>query len=122
MKTSKFKMLLSNTHNLNTFQFRQLQEEVDSIVSTKEVSALLETPIEELHCPHCNSKEFNRWGKRNDLQRYKCKSCKRTFNSLTSTPNGDTAIIKQQATCQHFTLKIRRVKLYIKCNPEEYNI
>jgi transposase-like protein len=36
-------------------------------------------------CPHCNSKSFHKWGIRSGLQRYRCKSCQKTFNILTNT-------------------------------------
>ncbi len=38
------------------------------------------------HCPHCSFPEIVKHGIRNGLQRYRCKSCSRTFNSLTNTP------------------------------------
>ena len=37
-------------------------------------------------CPHCKSSEKVRWGKRQGIQRYKCKACKKTYNSLSGTP------------------------------------
>ena len=46
----------------------------------------METQETELYCSHCKSKKFIKWGKQNDLQRYKCKTCKKTFNSLSGTP------------------------------------
>jgi len=41
-----------------------------------------ETPC----CPHCHATKISKHGIRNNLQRYKCKSCHRTFNALTNTP------------------------------------
>ena len=38
------------------------------------------------HCPHCQSRKLGKWGFANGLRRYKCKSCKVTFNALTGTP------------------------------------
>ena len=78
--------MLSNVSKLGTLQFRLLKEEVEKKVKKKKVSNILETPLDELVCPHCNSIKFIKWGKRNDLQRYKCKLCQKTFNSLTKTP------------------------------------
>jgi len=46
----------------------------------------LELAEKELSCPHCQSLIYVRWGKQNDLQRYKCRSCSRTFNVLSKTP------------------------------------
>ena len=37
-------------------------------------------------CPHCDNREVVGWGHASDLPRYRCKSCKRTFNALTKTP------------------------------------
>ncbi len=37
-------------------------------------------------CPHCNSEAVFKWGIRNNMQRYKCKKCKKSFNTLTATP------------------------------------
>jgi ribosomal protein L37AE/L43A len=40
----------------------------------------------QLSCPHCQSKKLQKWGKAHELQRYRCRGCKRTFNALTGTP------------------------------------
>jgi len=37
-------------------------------------------------CPHCQSAAIAKWGSANRLKRYRCKSCKATFNALTGTP------------------------------------
>ena len=86
MINSKFKLYLKEIESFNTLQFRKLREEVDKRVKKKKIANILETPENNLHCPHCNSSNHIKWGKRNDLQRYKCKNCKKTFNSLTKTP------------------------------------
>ena len=36
-------------------------------------------------CPHCHGKHIVKWGKRSGIQRYRCRECGRTFNSLTGT-------------------------------------
>ena len=36
------------------------------------------------------SESFGTWGHANDLRRYKCKACRRTFNALTGTPLENT--------------------------------
>ncbi len=86
MKQQVFNIYRSQLYNLNTLQYRELKEEIEEIDSVKFVSRILETPYNEVKCAHCRSKRFIRWGKRNDLQRYKCKLCNKTFNSLTGTP------------------------------------
>ena len=40
----------------------------------------------ELVCPHCNSKYIVKNGKNKDKQRYKCKSCRKSFITETNTP------------------------------------
>jgi len=37
-------------------------------------------------CPHCGSAQVVRNGIADDLQRFKCRGCDRTFNALTGTP------------------------------------
>lgn len=37
-------------------------------------------------CPHCQSDQVIGHGKYRDRNRYKCKSCNRSFNDLTNTP------------------------------------
>ena len=42
--------------------------------------------IEHSGCPHCASRDLQRWGRVSDLPRYRCRACRRTFNGLTGTP------------------------------------
>lgn len=86
MKNKKFKLLRDNIQSLPTGQFRELKEAIEAVESIKFVSKILETPKEDTICPHCDSKNLLRWGKVSDMQRYRCKRCKKTFNSLTKTP------------------------------------
>jgi len=37
-------------------------------------------------CPHCLSDDVTHWGAAHGLPRYRCGSCRRTFNILTKTP------------------------------------
>ena len=37
-------------------------------------------------CPHCAGREIVGWGRSHGLLRFRCKSCGRTFNTLTRTP------------------------------------
>ena len=39
-----------------------------------------------LHCPVCHSMHFHRHGHANQLQRYRCVPCGKTFNALSGTP------------------------------------
>lgn len=86
METTQFKSLLKSLDSLNTQQDRILRQQLSDKAMQKQVSHTLETPFNELVCPHCQGKDLYRWGKRSDMQRYRCKSCKKTFNCLTGTP------------------------------------
>ena len=37
-------------------------------------------------CPHCQGERAHRHGHANNLQRFRCRKCRRTFNDLTGTP------------------------------------
>ena len=37
-------------------------------------------------CPHCAGGAIIAWGRSHGLSRFRCKSCGRTFNALTTTP------------------------------------
>jgi len=61
-----------------------------------------------LSCPHCGSEHMVRNGTAHDLQRYKCRDCRKTFNALTGTPLarlrmkgkwlGQTAVLRDGVT------------------------
>src|SRR3954464_8983740 len=36
-------------------------------------------------CPHCAATALRRWGHASGLRRYRCTTCRRTFNALTGT-------------------------------------
>jgi transposase-like protein len=42
--------------------------------------------VEAQGCPHCAGREIVGWGRSHGLLRFRCKSCGRTFNTLTKTP------------------------------------
>ena len=86
MKEQKFNQILSSLKKLNRSQDRILKDEINKIDQKKIVAKSLETPFEYLECFHCKSKKFIRWGYQSDLQRYKCKKCNKTFNSLSGSP------------------------------------
>ncbi|MCT4614909.1 MAG: hypothetical protein N4A49_08570 [Marinifilaceae bacterium] len=86
MKNNIFKKLIEEIDEFNNHEFRLLKEKVEQRIYSKRVSYILETPLSELNCPFCTHSNFIKWGKRSDLQRYKCKNCRKTFNSLTKTP------------------------------------
>lgn len=42
--------------------------------------------IESFGCPHCSSPDIRRWGHAGGKPRYRCATCRKTFNPLTGTP------------------------------------
>jgi transposase-like protein/IS1 family transposase len=57
--------------------------------NSKKVNALNYKLIrfkEGLICPHCRGTHIVLWGKRKNIQRYRCKDCRKLFNDLTGTP------------------------------------
>ena len=50
------------------------------------VSLIEEVRRPQLACPRCGERAWCRHGHANGLQRFRCRACGRTFNSLTGTP------------------------------------
>ncbi len=86
MEHSEIIKLLGHVEKLNTKYYNLLKEAIEKRDSVKFVSRLLNNDSKETNCPYCKSALLNKWGIRNDIQRYKCKMCERTFNTLTGTP------------------------------------
>ncbi len=64
----------------------QVQAALDSVRGVRKVCDLIEARAEDPHCPHCGATRIHKHGIRSRLQRYKCVSCRKTFNMLTGTP------------------------------------
>ena len=87
MKQEKFNKIVEQVQELNHDQRVKLRNEIEHCSELKRVCDLLESRIEKNpYCPHCQSHHFIKHGFRNNLTRYRCKSCSRTFNALTGTP------------------------------------
>lgn len=86
MKAIRFKQILLDVDSCNSDQFRRLKEILHAYELRNKAAANLETPFSQVKCPHCHSKDKQRWGKRNGMQRYRCKQCRKTYNSLSGTP------------------------------------
>lgn len=53
------------------------------MITSTNISSLNINPCD---CPHCSSENYIRFGKYKDIQRYKCKNCKKTFSDRTNSP------------------------------------
>lgn len=69
-------------------QLKRTRQRIEELISANQVGkAIAEREDVVSACPHCDSAEFTKYGTtERGQQRYKCKSCERTFNSLTGTP------------------------------------
>jgi transposase-like protein len=86
MKTKYIIEFISNIKSIDQPHYKMIKEEVSKRESRKLVANTIETKETKINCPHCNSKDLKKWGIRNDLQRYRCKKCSKTFNCITGTP------------------------------------
>ena len=87
MNTAEVKRLLISVTRLTPGQKAELLVALnagghDEVVRSILESRLVETPA----CPHCDGAWIVHNGSASGLQRYKCRTCRRTFNTLTSTP------------------------------------
>lgn len=71
-----------------TFEQRKiLRDQLDATDDIRAPSDLVErTMPKRPACPHCGAAATVRWGVSHGLARWRCKSCKKTFNALTGTP------------------------------------
>lgn len=84
MRTRELKRLLAEVarlapvHKLVLMQALRAPDDAAQVAQAVQARALA--------CPHCHSERIVRNGHASGLQRYKCRGCARTFNTLTATP------------------------------------
>jgi transposase-like protein len=77
---------LSHTEKERVFQWVKRYVEPSSSVGGRLINEMRETRFKEgFECPHCESEHVVRFGKHNGRQRYRCKSCSKTFTDTTNT-------------------------------------
>lgn len=87
MDQNEFKKYLARLNELNSRQQRKLLDVLRVKDEAEVVAEAFEKRISGKGlCPHCRHETFQRWGKSNGMQRYRCKSCLKTFNAVTGTP------------------------------------
>ncbi len=62
METLQFKETLEVLDRCSSYQFRIVQQKIETIKANKCVSVELEISINNLVCPHCSSIHFQRCG------------------------------------------------------------
>ncbi len=87
MKAPKFAKLFAQLPLLNQPQRRQVLDALHPAAGLDRVVALIdEIRSSTRRCPECACERCHRHGQANDLQRFRCCACGRTFNDLTGTP------------------------------------
>jgi len=87
MKAPRFKGWFAKLPSLNQPQRRQVRDALHPAAGLDQVVALItEARAPGRCCPRCGNERCYRHGVANDLQRYRCCACGRTFNDLTGTP------------------------------------
>ncbi len=87
MDAAELKQLLMLVPRLTLGQKAELLAALGAAGHEDEVRALVESRLTEaLTCPHCHGAKVVRNGSASGLQRYKCRTCRRTFNALSTTP------------------------------------
>ena len=88
MNNSQFANLQANLEELTFVQLKRLRQHIEDMISSNHVGKAIAVHEECVtECAHCGSHEFTKYGTTaRGQQRYKCKACARTFNSLTGTP------------------------------------
>jgi transposase-like protein len=84
MHDKAFREWLYRPDELTLQQFQQLEKAVQQH-NEQPVSRLLNEDAVKA-CPHCDCAALQKWGWKNNLQRYRCKGCFATFNRLSNTP------------------------------------
>lgn len=87
-----FSNLLKHIDRLTPIKKEQVYQWVkryvdpSSSVGGRLINEMRETRFKDgFECPHCNSEHVVRFGKYNGRQRYRCKSCSKTFTDTTNT-------------------------------------
>lgn len=111
MRQEEFDRLLANLDDLSAGQKTIVRKVIDEQQDLEKVVFIIESRfLEHPVCPRCQSNNVKRWGRANNLQRFRCYSCGKTFNPLTGTPlahlrNKDRWLTMASALKQGFPLR-----------------
>ena len=87
MKQSDLRKILNLISLLSLDDREAIAQKLSQVGKDNKVFDMIEDRFKDQDCcPHCESVAFTKFGRANGLQRYRCKSCQKTFNSLTGTP------------------------------------
>ena len=90
--------IFKDVANLNENQIEELFNNIGELISLKSFSKSVHTDSREqryskgVACLHCGSTAVIKYGKKSNVQRFKCKDCGKTFNDLTLTPMANSPL------------------------------
>jgi len=86
MREADFEVLLRLVERLSDEQRAALGRALASASGEPEAVRLLEEAFAAApRCPRCAAARLQRWGRASGLRRYRCATCRETFNALTGT-------------------------------------
>jgi transposase-like protein len=83
MNSKTFNQWLKGLEKLSSQQLSSLKTAIER---TQEAVTQTINEASVKCCPHCQGQNLQKFGWKNELQRYRCKLCKVTFNRLSGTP------------------------------------
>jgi len=87
MRNKSFQSYLARVANLTVNQREALLKRLSVQTSQEAVLFEIEKHIgNDPKCPHCQGEHIQRWGSTDNLQRFRCYDCSKTFTGLTGTP------------------------------------
>jgi transposase-like protein len=87
MDVAAFRAWLSGVVDLTAEQRQELNLVLSGRDGEAEVAAAIDACIrDDQQCPHCGTPGAVKRGRANGLRRYRCTSCRKSFNALTGTP------------------------------------
>jgi transposase-like protein len=113
MRSREFSKLVESLGGLNPRQLSVLSGHVELLNGRHEIQELVtERLAHEDACPHCEYPLFAKWGYTPaGEQRYRCKSCRKSFTGLTGTLFArihDKALLLDNARCMKECLSVRK--------------
>lgn len=86
-KKSRVEKILPAIGNLTAEECSKLKQALKARESQVEGSVVLQKRAENIKgCPHCGSVSFQKWGRYQGNQRFRCHDCTKTFSPITGTP------------------------------------
>jgi len=87
MDACAFDLFLSQIGHLSNPQRARVLSLLKETVDKRRTADIIQAAVaDKLCCPRCQGQRLYRHGEASGLQRFRCRDCGRTFNSLTGTP------------------------------------